>query len=343
MRSAGARNDAGVIHDHLEFHNVAELVSAPDRPGLRLQRVPESLRPALNETARGVVLGPTSSEIRFVADGPATITLHSPLHHEYVLIHQGEWVVREELIEPGQTRTLELTPNPEVAFMAGARRSFAPAVWRLKFSGTAGIHYLGHTGTVRPPTADEKPRHTWLAHGSSITQGFAAGRLANPWVVHAARALAVDVLNLGFGGSCFLEPEMADYIAGRDDWHLATLELGINLLGNPISDEEFARRARYFISRVAGSQPRRPVALITLFPLSWESASPPGKRHPEVFRRILRGIFVDLDLPNLRLYEGRELLTDITGLTADGCHPSDYGHIDIGDAVAQRLRLLLPV
>lgn len=331
-----------MIHDDLEFHNVADLVAVADRPGLRLQRVPEALRPALNELAREAALSPTSAEIRFVAEGPATITLHAPMHHEHVLIHQGEWVVREELIEPGRTRTIELIPSPAVAAMGSARRAFSPALWRLTFSGSGGMHYVGRVGAVRPPLASEKPRFTWLAHGSSITQGCSAQRLANPWAVHAARILAVDLINLGFGGSCWLEPALADHIAERRDWQIATLELGIDLLDKPISDEEFAARAKNFIGRVAGAQPRRPVGVITVFPVSWEAAPPADKRHPEVFRRILRAVLIDLDLPNLRLYEGPELLTDLTGLSADGCHPSAYGHIDIGDAIAQRMRLILP-
>jgi hypothetical protein len=40
-----------MIHDNVEFHNVGEL-HADEHTGLRLQRVPESVRVHLNERAQ---------------------------------------------------------------------------------------------------------------------------------------------------------------------------------------------------------------------------------------------------------------------------------------------------
>ena len=53
-----------MIHNDIEFHNVAELVTVDGFEGLRLQRAPESLRPQLNEGAAGVLLSPADCEIR---------------------------------------------------------------------------------------------------------------------------------------------------------------------------------------------------------------------------------------------------------------------------------------
>ena len=64
-----------------------------------------------------------------------------------------------------------------------------------------------------------------------------------------AQLLGVDLINLGFGGGACLEPEIADYIAGRQDWDFASLELGINLL-RQVEPEEFARRVDYFVERI---------------------------------------------------------------------------------------------
>lgn len=343
MRTGAVVDDRGVIHDDLEFHNVAELAASPGLPGLRLHRLPAALRQASAGGAPTIASGPTSAEIRCVADGPASITVHAATHPEHVLVLQGEWVLREEPIGRGETRTIALEPaSAAVTAMAASRRAFAPEVWRLQFGGVGAVHYLARTGVVRPPAADEKPRLTWLAHGSAITRGLAARNLANPWVVHAARLLAVDLVNLGMDDGCALGPAMAEHIAGRKDWQLATIEPGLDLLEPPLDDAGFAARARSFIGRIASSLPRRPVGVITPFPTAWEASPPEGGRHPEVLRRILRAVLIDLDLPNLRLYEGPELLTDLTGLSTDGHHPSDYGHIDIGDALARRLRLILP-
>ena len=42
---------------------------------------------------------------------------------------------------------------------------------------------------------------------------------------------------------------MADYIAGRDDWDFATLEMGINMIGD-FDVEEFRSRVEYFIPKI---------------------------------------------------------------------------------------------
>lgn len=56
-----------------------------------------------------------------------------------------------------------------------------------------------------------------LAYGSSITNGALAVRPGDLYPARVARTLGVDHFNLGFGGGARLEPEMADWIAGRND------------------------------------------------------------------------------------------------------------------------------
>ena len=57
-----------MIHEDVEFHNVGELYS-DDSDGLRLQRVPESVRTHLNERAQQRMLAAAATEIRFVTSG----------------------------------------------------------------------------------------------------------------------------------------------------------------------------------------------------------------------------------------------------------------------------------
>ena len=45
--------------------------------------------------------------------------------------------------------------------------------------------------------------------------------------------------------------------------------------------------------------------------------------------------------PNAHLIEGPELLTDLGGLSADLIHPADYGMLEIGQRLADRLSGLL--
>lgn len=343
---------APLKRDNIAFHNVADLQAVDGKPGLRLQRLPDAVRDALNPTARDGALCPSSCELRFVpADNEAAqVTLYSDVHHEYVQVMRGGFIQEEVTIGPGETRTLVVAPWPGPEEAPPPPREpgvgFAPGVVRLKISGTGRVHYVGASGgDFRPPSADETPALTWLAYGSSITHGFSAPRLAQPYIHCAARSLGVDVLNLGFGGACHVEPELAEHFAKRDDWDFATLELGINLITHPMTDEEFARRVGHLADTMTARHPAKPVALLTVFPVHHDLRpdGDPRRERTERFRRIVREAHAARRVrhPNLHLLEGADILDDWTGLTADLCHPSEYGHARMGLRLADRLRPLL--
>ena len=76
--------------------------------------------------------------------------------------------------------------------------------------------------------------------------------------------LEAQVFNLGMGGSCFLEPQIADFIAGRDDWDFASFELGINMvMSGP--NAVFAGKVNYLLDRVTSRHPGKLLFLITIF------------------------------------------------------------------------------
>ena len=79
------------------------------------------------------------------------------------------------------------------------------------------------------------------------------------------RLLGVDAINLGLGGGAHLEPEMADYIGGRDDWDFASLEMGINLFGGNRTTEEVRARVAGFLPRLAARRPERWIFCTDLF------------------------------------------------------------------------------
>src|SRR5690606_33281884 len=84
-------------------------------------------------------------------------------------------------------------------------------------------------GDFEPPRREQLPRLRMLSYGSSITQGNGAITASGTYASRVSQLLGVDFINLGFGGGAHLEREMADYIASRTDWDLATLEMGINM------------------------------------------------------------------------------------------------------------------
>lgn len=54
----------------------------------------------------------------------------------------------------------------------------------------------------------------------------------------------------------------------------------------------------------------------------------------EAYRESYRQAIRDLNLPNVQLIEGGDLLTSIAGLTQDLVHPSDHGMITMGQKLA---------
>ena len=337
-----------MIYENVELHNVAE--TRPAAGGVRLQRVPEDVRSDLGEAARMRVLQPDNCEIRFVSDSDeARVTLSSEGETDVTLFY-GSFDGRDRYtITPEPTTiTLQLPERlQQLDRQWWQDQPFAPAVRRLVFGGRRrepvilhGIEGIG----IRPPRPEELPDLRYLAYGTSITHGFDCEGPHLSYVGQAAWHLGADLINLGVGGACHCEPAFGDHIAGRDDWDVATLALSVNMQGFPM--DEFRRRVEYVVNAVAASDTSRPVACITLWPYFRDfGINPPGEYGgtPEEFRQALRDIAAACPSPNVHLFEGPDMLTNIGGLTGDLIHPSDNGMIEMGRNLAMKLKRLLEV
>ena len=62
--------------------------------------------------------------------------------------------------------------------------------------------------------------------------------------------------------------------------------------------------------------------------------SPDDKAYNDRLRRIC----ARLNAPNLHFIEGSSILTECACLSEDLVHPSDYGHLSMGEKLAERLR-----
>ena len=335
-----------LIHDNIAFHNVAELHPASSG-GVRLQRVPESVRITLNEGAQMRMLQPDATEIRFVADGPCKVTLSSE-GETRLTIFNGLFDSRQRVMLGREPCAVEVELNPQLARLNPSYTRdlvFRPGVYRLIFGGDSRdpVVFHGIEGkNIRPPGPEDVPALRYLAYGTSITHGFDAEGPHLTYVAQTARHLGADLVNLGVGGAAHCEATLADYMAGREDWDIASLALSVNMMA--FSMAEFSERVRYMVNTVAGANPARPVACITLYPFSrdWgiETEEECGGSAEE-YRQALRDAVADCPHDNVHLIEGPEILTDITGLTADLIHPGDNGMIEMGRNLAARLRPLL--
>lgn len=335
-----------MIHDFVDLIGIDSVVEDPDYEGaVRLQRAPAALIPALNALAQKRILQPASNEIRFVAGpGGVEITLSAADGEGTASVLFGDMLSGQVHAIGSEPTVLRIAATPRLASLPEAIRrefAFAPAVIRLKLAG-APIRFHGIEGEgVRPPTADELPAKRLLTYGTSITHGASATAPHLAYSSLLARHLGMDHINLGLGGACHCEPELADFIAERSDWHAATLALSVNMVPF-FTLEQFSERVRHLIDRVAGSNTERPVFAITLYPhfrdFGFADNNGIGSDKSAAFRRALREAVTDCPHPNVHLIEGDEVLTTAANLTPDLIHPSDYGMIEMAANLARVLR-----
>ena len=339
-----------MIHENVELHNVTALQSVEGRPGLRLQRVPEKVRLALNESAQMRMLQPDNIEIRFVSDSPTCRITLSSEGQTRVTIFNGLFDSLQRFIIGPQPQTIEVLMKEQLQQLDQTywnHMSFSPKIWRIILGGPQRDPIFFHSvegSGIRPPKPNEIPSLRYLAYGTSITHGFVAEGPQLTYAAQTARNLSADLINLGVGGAAHCEPELADYIASRDDWHIASLALSVNMYGFSLSD--FRERVNYMVNTVAASHPNCPVAYITLYThyrdLGISVDDPTFGGRADEYRQVLRDVVRDCPHKNTHLIEGPELLTDISGLSGDLIHPSDFGMIEISQRLAKRLKPLLP-
>lgn len=342
-----------IDHQSVAFHGVAELRAVEGLPGLLLQRAPEAVRLALDEKAATRMLSPAGAEVRFLSDGfEVEITLSAPTTPcELIPFWGGFQGPVRHLIGKDPT-TISLLYPERLRLLrdrAVGSSGFSPDVWRLTLRGAdkhGMVHFHDIRGDgLRPPSAEQVPARTYLAYGTSITEGFSASAMHLSYIAQVARRLGMDFINLGCAGSGYCERAMSDYIAERDDWEVVTLELAINMIGAGFSADEFRDRAGYMIDRIAGSDPRRSVVCIVPFPYFADLCEgidgPHQAEAAEAYRAVFRELAAQTPHANVHLIEGSELLTDFDGYTADLAHPGDAAMTQIANLLAPRMAQLL--
>jgi hypothetical protein len=282
-------------------------------------------------------------EIRFVTEAQnVRLYLSSEECDATVWVFRGNFSFGNYGVPQGKVHCLHLVA-PEV-FPTVQREmletgSFNSNVWRFVLDRSSmafhGIDTFGYD--VRPPTAAEKPKLKWLAYGSSITHSSVRG-----YPAQAAMRLGVDMLNKGLSGACEIEPEAAEFVAARCDWDFATLELGVNMR-RWWPAHGFEERARNIVARCLAAKPGKPIALLTIFPNCAASLAKPdiSTEREVAYNDILRQIAADHAADGVHLIEGSDILSELHLLTQDLLHPSEFGHVRMGENLANKLRPII--
>ncbi len=197
---------------------------------------------------------------------------------------------------------------------------FSPQVVRV-FLPYGTCYYLGKEGDTRPPLPGETSEKSYLAYGSSITHGSLGLYPNNTYSFLIAQKAGMDYWNQGYAGTAFVQSTMAEYLSRRKDWTFASVELGVNLVGKSISDEEFEERVKRFLDILR--EDGRPVFVTDIF-----TNNGADQERTEIFRQIVKKHAVG---GRLIYTSGNELMSCRGYVSADMTHPSGEGQRQIAD------------
>ncbi|MCY2929280.1 MAG: GDSL-type esterase/lipase family protein [Planctomycetota bacterium] len=331
-------------YGNAELHNVVELLPA-EGGGQWLLRIPQALRETLNEWANRNAAVPGGCEIRFNVpkDGKAKVTLASDTEDAappMAEVFRGCFRERAMIVGKEPT-TIEVGPLGSAEIferIAGEHHlAFDSHLVRILLPALHRVRLLGIEGDVQPPRPEQLPRRRYLAYGSSITHGSTATRPSGTYAMQTAKWMQADLINLGFGGGAHLEEGMAQYIAGRDDWDFATLELGINVGDSPA--EKFAQAARRFLEIVVNAHPKKWIFCIDMFTFYGDLMA--DYQGHVGFRQVVRDVVAAIGAPRLVHVDGQAMLQEVPGLTCDLIHPADDGMYEmawrLADVMGERM------
>ncbi len=315
-----------MVFQNIDFHNVAEL--QPCEKGYGMLRVPDRVRLQLSEPARERASRFASGvELRFkIKSETATVILRADPNEEaqtaciYYGAFQGGWKTSTKTIGLEETRIT--IPKPEhldtlQKITEEQQLGFQPDVVRLLLPyGTC--YFVGVEGDVEPPKPADLPRKTYLAYGSSITHGSLALVTPATYTFRLARRLKCDYCNLGFAGSAHMEKGMAEYLVSRKDWDFATVEMGINMMGDEFPVALFEERVRDFVAVLARDP--RPVFATDMFGFVTGNT-----QKADQYRQIVRRYASE----KLIFTDGLSLLGNPAHLSQDLTHPAWEGMEEI--------------
>lgn len=213
-------------------------------------------------------------------------------------------------------------------------------VWLPQFGQVRVTGLRLDKGSRCRPVPSAAPR--WTAHGSSITQRRQAAGPVDTWPALVARGLGLDLLNLGFGGQCLLDPMVARLIRDTPA-EVVTLCLGINVFGQATHDERSLLPALLgFVATVRDGHPGTPI--IVMSPLATrvpaDERNSVGMTLDDVRSHVAQAVqrLVAAGDDDLHMVDGYELLGPAdTGHLVDRVHPGAAGDALVADRLAPLL------
>lgn len=156
-------------------------------------------------------------------------------------------------------------------------------------------------------------------YGSSITEGASATHPSCNFVAYTARWVDADFINLGFSGSAFGEPAMAEFIASQK-MSLFVMDYD----HNAESADHLRKTHENFFKIVRKAQPDLPIIMMSKAD-DWNLFEVPERR--DVIRQTYRNAIAAGD-NNVYFIDGSETYGKVGrfACTSDMLHPNDIGY-----------------
>ena len=172
-------------------------------------------------------------------------------------------------------------------------------------------------------------------YGSSITQGACASRPGMAFTAIAGRLGDFPVVNLGFSGSAHMEPEVCDMLADID----ASCYV-LDVLGNVLQVAgELEGRYEAFVRRLHAAKPGVPIVLCAPGGVYVDRPSPGVAKAHAIYEKLKKED--PREWRRLHWVSEDDLGEDDGEHTVDGCHPNDWGMMQMGRAYAKAIRTAL--
>jgi lysophospholipase L1-like esterase len=190
----------------------------------------------------------------------------------------------------------------------------------------------------RGPARPADRRKPIVFYGTSITQGGCASR---PGMAHTAilgRRLDRPVINLGFSGNGWMEPELAALLAELDP-AAYVLDCLPNMTAKAVE-----QRVEPFVRTLRKAHPSTPIILAEDRTYSNAPIVPAQRERNSTSRAALKAAYDHLKADGVRsLYylPGDSQLGDDGEDTVDGSHPTDLGFHRMADAFGKILEPIL--
>lgn len=310
-----------MIYDNIEFFNVEEINNKGN-----ILRFKEDLILSLgcqkHNRGRFYAYRAIGCELRFVTDSKFfDLKLRSDKENSKVYIFFGDYMFNSYELKEGIVTNIHVEiPEKIYQNYDKLNKVFNSRVVRVIIGYPGYVSYIGLNtySDRRPPKLDEIPQKTMLIYGSSISHGSEALEYINSYAFILSRMLGVNVINKSIPGSCQAEYIMSDYLSTINSDY-AFIEFGVNVL-SLYSTNEYKNHLDYLLDKINTKKLLYTGVFKNSHILNTDSDS---------YKQMI--LFNDYckSLNKYHYINPDILIQDLSVLTADLLHPSDFGQMQI--------------